>query len=422
MKTNKSLSTRPKRRSELDLMGMLVVLGLIFFHTGQIFYGGNFFVINEPSSVLALVFVAFASMWGMPLMFLISGITIWHSLRKRTAKDFVSERIKRLLIPFIVGLILIVPPQVYHGLKADPSYQESYLQFYPRFFNVQFAIDFPLFLKGIPPDNLFQLSTMYYLIDLFIFTLLLLPVFLLMQKPPGKQRGERWAAFFHRPGAIFILALPIAVSEAILGSGFHGTWNPFAWLSLLFYGFLFTSDNRFERSLQKQWKLALILGMIAFIIWFAGLGMLYTVYQIDPFTDYSPGSVLLRFLRGFTSWFWVVAIMGLVVRGRRSAAQMTKKAEADDEIPLQVSAGAHKTTFKDRIAAYAKEAQLPFYILHQLPIVVIGFYVVQWEVGALVKYIVISLSSLLATWVLYDIGVRRTRLTRFLFGMRTKKL
>jgi hypothetical protein len=420
MKANEVLSTRSKRRSELDLMGMLVVLGLIFFHTGQIFYGGNFYVTNEPSSIIALVFVAFASMWGMPLMFLVSGITIWHSLRKRTAKDFVTERFKRLFIPFIVGLILIVPPQVYYGLKADPSYHESYLQFFPRFFNVQFAINFPLFLKGIPPDNLFQLSTMYFLIDLFIFTLLLLPVFLHLQKPSGKQWVERWMAFFHRPGAIYIFALPIAVTEAILGSGFSGTWNPFAWLSLIFYGFLFTYDNRFEKSLQKQWKLALILGIIAFIIWFAGLGMLYTVYQIDPFIDYSPVSVLLRFLRGFTCWFWVVAIMGLVSRRRRSEPQMTKKAKADDKIPLQVSAGAQKTTFKDRIAAYAKEAQLPFYILHQLPIVMVGFYVVQWEVGPLIKYIVISLSSLLVTWVLYDIGVRRTRLTRFLFGMRFK--
>ena len=70
---------------------------------------------------------------------------------------------------------------------------------------------------------------------------------------------------------------------------------------------------------------------------------------------------------------------------------------------------------------YAGEAQLPFYILHQTPIVVIGFYVVPWEVSVLVKYIVITLSSLVVTLLLYDIGVRRTRLTRFLFGMKPEK-
>jgi len=34
----------------------------------------------------------------------------------------------------------------------------------------------------------------------------------------------------------------------------------------------------------------------------------------------------------------------------------------------------------------------------------------------MVKYVAISLSSLAATLVLYDIGARRTRLTRFLLG------
>ena len=61
------------RRSELDLMGMLIVLGLVLFHTAQIFTGGDFYVVNEPSSLLALLLVAFASLCGMPLMFLIAG-------------------------------------------------------------------------------------------------------------------------------------------------------------------------------------------------------------------------------------------------------------------------------------------------------------------------------------------------------------
>jgi glucan biosynthesis protein C len=50
--------------------------------------------------------------------------------------------------------------------------------------------------------------------------------------------------------------------------------------------------------------------------------------------------------------------------------------------------------------------------------VVIGFYVVQWQVPTLVKYLVISSTALLATLVLYDVGVRRTAVTRVLFGMK----
>jgi hypothetical protein len=38
----------------------------------------------------------------------------------------------------------------------------------------------------------------------------------------------------------------------------------------------------------------------------------------------------------------------------------------------------------------------------------------------LLKYVVISLSTLVITLVVYDVGVRRTRLTRFLFGTKQK--
>ena len=42
----------------------------------------------------------------------------------------------------------------------------------------------------------------------------------------------------------------------------------------------------------------------------------------------------------------------------------------------------------------------------------------QWEVPTLVKYLVISFTALVATLVLYDVGVRRTGVTRVLFGMK----
>ncbi len=51
----------------------------------------------------------------------------------------------------------------------------------------------------------------------------------------------------------------------------------------------------------------------------------------------------------------------------------------------------------------------------------IGFFVVLWEVGVLTKYVVIALFSLVVTLLLFDIGVKRTRLTRVLFGLRLAK-
>ena len=58
------------------------------------FYAKN----PETSGVLAFV-VGFASLWGMPLLFSLSGSGIFHSLERRTTKELVIERVGRDVIP-----------------------------------------------------------------------------------------------------------------------------------------------------------------------------------------------------------------------------------------------------------------------------------------------------------------------------------
>jgi hypothetical protein len=45
----------------------------------------------------------------------------------------------------------------------------------------------------------------------------------------------------------------------------------------------------------------------------------------------------------------------------------------------------------------------------------------QWRIATFFEYWAISLASLAATLVLYDVGVKRLNVIRFLFGMRKKQ-
>jgi hypothetical protein len=406
--------TQPERRRELDVMGMLIVFGLVFFHTAQIFARFSFFVMHERSSMVAMFGVAFASVWGMPLMFLFAGMAIWYSLRRRTAGEFLRERMRRLLVPFVTGLVLLMPPQVYYGLKADPAYQKSYVQFYPRFFNVSFSLsEFPMFIRGAPPDELFQINYLYFLIYLFVYTLLLLPLLLYLRGASGRRVVERCSVFCTRRWAIFLLALPIGLIEAALATDYPGAWSRFVWILFTVYGFLFAGHALFGEALRRHWKSALILGVPTFLVYFGMVGMVAQSGDIDPFTDYGPASVLARFVKGISSWFWVVGIMGAAGQMTQPAARQRATAEVDRDAD-------RKPSLMDRVGTYARDARLPFYVIHQMPIVLIGFYVVKWPISALAQYLVITLSSIVATLVLYDVGVRRTRVTRFLFGVRER--
>lgn len=62
----------------------------------------------------------------MPLRMLIAGTAIWCSLRKRTVGQFLLNRIRRLLIPFVTGMVLLLPPMVWHAHKFHlPAYSEN---------------------------------------------------------------------------------------------------------------------------------------------------------------------------------------------------------------------------------------------------------------------------------------------------------
>jgi hypothetical protein len=49
----------------------------------------------------------------MPLMFWLTGASSWYALEFRTGRRYLKERILRLFIPLVFGIIIIVPPQGY---------------------------------------------------------------------------------------------------------------------------------------------------------------------------------------------------------------------------------------------------------------------------------------------------------------------
>src|SRR6266536_2774480 len=136
--------SRPERRPELDFMRAFVVAGLVVFHSAVVFASGASWFVKDPRPSLGFtVFLLWGSLWGMPLLFLISGMGVRHALRTRSAGAFVRERVARLLVPFVVGLVVLVPPMFYLDRLGRPGFHESYLRFWVRF------LDVPAIARGL---------------------------------------------------------------------------------------------------------------------------------------------------------------------------------------------------------------------------------------------------------------------------------
>jgi glucan biosynthesis protein C len=396
----------PTRRDELDLLRASVVVGLVFFHTAVIFGAGEFPVKAATENRVATVFLGFGAAWGMPLLFLISGMGIWYSLLSRSPRTFAKERLRRLGVPLLVGLLTLIPLQVYLGLRwaGEPS---SYASFYARFWDVRPALDFPFPITAAP-DGVFETGHLWFLVCLLGFSLVLLPGFVWLRRPAGRWLLERLVGLLARPGGLLLPALPLAVVEVALGSEVdHGGWNHGSYALFLLYGFLAAADPRISEELQRRWRPAAALGLLLFLA--AGAAYGAADAGAEPFTDMDPRSIGFRLLKSVDGWLWVVAIVGLA----RSQLQRRRSSPAQPPHHRAGQAGLLR-----RLGAYANEAVLPFFVLHETVIVVVAYLVLSWPIGAGAQYGVIALISLAATLLLYDLGVRRSPLTRFLFGLK----
>ncbi|TME57290.1 MAG: hypothetical protein E6I59_18325 [Chloroflexi bacterium] len=191
-----------------------------------------------------------------------------------------------------------------------------------------------------------------------------------------------------------MFVLPIALIQLALRAPFPGyqSWSDFfTWLLIFIYGFMFLAEPRFESAIQKQWKLALFVGIASLLI------MLVASYtgvlsSWDSISTYSVGYVLYQLLRSIVTWSWMLFVLYF---------------------------GMRFLNFSDKFIEYANEAVLPFYLLHYPVIVVIAFLTLAWNINMGVKFLFVSTVALIATLVLFDLFIRRIKVSRWLFGMKS---
>ena len=95
-------SMRMKRKYYIDNLRWLAILLLFPFHAAQIWSGGEYsgFYIWSHTNTVFYVFSTFVYPWYMTFLFTIAGMSCKYALLKRTNKQLVAERIKKLVIPF----------------------------------------------------------------------------------------------------------------------------------------------------------------------------------------------------------------------------------------------------------------------------------------------------------------------------------
>jgi peptidoglycan/LPS O-acetylase OafA/YrhL len=168
------LAQPPKttRLHYLDWLRVILIFGVFVYHALSPFRAGlGYHITNPDQSVMVTVIMIWVWPWALPLFFLVAGAASLFALRRRSNRQYVRERVFRLLIPLIIGSILLSPPQAYLEALHKGTYQGSFLGFIPKW------------LAEITSGNLFTPLTftewgyhLWFLAFLFSYSLLALPM------------------------------------------------------------------------------------------------------------------------------------------------------------------------------------------------------------------------------------------------------
>ncbi|MFJ5762060.1 acyltransferase family protein [Neobacillus sp. NPDC093182] len=132
---------------------------------------------NQTDPVYITAISLFMSAWLMPIFFAVSGINSYYALQKRTGSQYMMERLARLGIPLLFGVMVLTPPQIYMERVSHGQFTGSFFNWYPHYFDGVY-LDI-----GGSGNFAFVGLHLWYLLVLLVFSFITLPVF--MRKKPS---------------------------------------------------------------------------------------------------------------------------------------------------------------------------------------------------------------------------------------------
>jgi fucose 4-O-acetylase-like acetyltransferase len=373
-----------RRRHDLDWLRVGATLLLFPFHVLKTFDTRPLYHLKNAELSPGLDYVtAFIHQWHMPLFFVLAGWAAHGTVARRGARGFVRERLRRLGLPFVTGVVLLCPILKYlelrsglsitaHGVTTLPTpFTESFLDFLPTFFT---RLD------------RFTWSHLWFLLYLLTFSVVAAPMLVRRVTAPPSARPPSVAA-------LYLPLLPLVLIQTTLRLRWPGVQNLYDdWANVAYYGcffglgFALARRPQWETVIAREWPRAAALGLGAAAA--MTLGWLAEGGVASP--TLTAGGLAIQALSAVAGYCVVVALFG----------------------------GARRfLDFATPALAYLVDAALPIYVLHQLAIVAIGSAVIASAASIGVKLVTLLAASVAATFLAYHWLVRPSALARVALGL-----
>ncbi|MBN1987027.1 MAG: acyltransferase family protein [Prolixibacteraceae bacterium] len=344
-----------ERRHDIDWLRVVAIGLLLIYHIAIIFQPWAMFIgfikSDEPLETLWKP-MTMLNVWRIPFLFFVSGMGLYFAMRKRNFRQLIAERTKRILLPFIFGIVAITP---LHFIIFQKYYNLS-ISYYPH------------------------AGHLWFLVNIFIYVLLLSPLFLyLLKKEDGKFR--KWlSAFMNNPLgplaiSVFFAAEAVLVKPQLFTMYAETLHGYILGLLAFFFGFLFVYSGKVFWQTVSKWK------------WlYVGLALILYTIRLLVFETNSPG-----YLMSIESNCWIFAVFGF---------------------------GYQYLNKPGKTLSYLSQAAYPVYIIHMFALYAGAMIILPLEMPLFMKFLVITTFTFVLCFLIYEFIIRRIGFLRLLFGLK----
>lgn len=337
----------------IDNLRWIILLILIPYHTAQAWnvWGEPNYIFFEGNRLISSITVFF-SPYFMPLLFVLAGISTKYALQKRTNKEYLIERAKRLFIPFLFGTIVFMPIMSYIADKFNCSYSEGFFQHY--------AVFYTRYTDLTGADGGFSVGQFWFLLYLLVISIVSVGVSVLMKKVISTTKKSIPFWF------VFILGLPLPLLSEWLSIGGKSLVE-YTYLFMMGY-FVFADEKIISIADKNSWLLF-------------GIGIVATILNVYLFIWADIEYILLNTITKYVSeWIMVIALIGLAKR---------------------------YLSFNGKVSNYMRKRSFLFYIYHFIWVVL--FQYLLYEIcgnRTFIIFISTVLLSYFTTFVCCEISIR----------------
>jgi len=345
------------RRYDIDWLRVIAIGLLLIYHIAIGFqpWGGfiGFILSNEPMESIWIPMSAL-NVWRIPLLFFVSGMGVCFAMRKRDWKALIKERALRILMPFLFGMAFIVP---LHFLV------------WQNYYNMPFA-----FVSN--PAHL------WFLGNLFVYVLLLSPIFYYLKRNEGGKVHSLLNKLFKNPLGLLIVMVPFFIEATIVNPVSFETYAMtshgfFIGLIAFFFGYCFIYAGEAFSNTVKKWKWLLL--AIAFGMY------LYRLLALELIAP--------NYLLSIESNLWIFAVLGI---------------------------GFSYLNKPSKTLNYLSEAVYPIYIIHMAFLYLGSSLIFPLDLPTWLQFVLIILFTGIGCLATYELLIKRVKFLRPFFGLKIK--